>query len=126
MLLIVFVGILAGALTVVAFLVADPYALLDIHAFHQGLTTQTETASSEGGKLGLAPQRRIANLVDESCRAQGRLRLATASLADFGGCTPRRRLASTAFFIPKPDRPVQAVAPVTKRLYLTLTSRIRW
>jgi hypothetical protein len=45
--------LLAGALTVVAFLVADPYALLDIHAFHQGLTAQTETASSEGGKLGL-------------------------------------------------------------------------
>jgi hypothetical protein len=45
--------VLAGALTIAAFLVADPYALLDIHAFHKGLVTQTETASSEGGKLGL-------------------------------------------------------------------------
>jgi hypothetical protein len=45
--------VLAGALTVLAFLVADPYALLDSGAFHHGLTTQTETASSEGGKLGL-------------------------------------------------------------------------
>jgi hypothetical protein len=45
--------VLAGAAAVVAFLVADPYALLDAHAFHEGLTTQTETASSEGGKLGL-------------------------------------------------------------------------
>jgi hypothetical protein len=45
--------LLSGVLTVVAFLVADPYALLDVHAFHHGLTTQTETASSEGGKLGL-------------------------------------------------------------------------
>jgi hypothetical protein len=45
--------ILAGGLTILAFLVADPYALLDIHAFHEGLTAQTETASSEGGKLGL-------------------------------------------------------------------------
>ena len=47
---LVLAGILAGA----AFLVADPYALLDIHAFHQGLTTQASTASEEGGKLGAA------------------------------------------------------------------------
>src|SRR5205085_11439223 len=45
--------ILAGALAVLAFLIADPYALLDIHAFHKGLTTQASTASEEGGKLGL-------------------------------------------------------------------------
>jgi dolichyl-phosphate-mannose-protein mannosyltransferase len=45
--------LLAGVLTVAAFLVADPYALLDAGAFHQGLTTQTSTASEEGGKLGL-------------------------------------------------------------------------
>jgi hypothetical protein len=47
---LVLAGILAGA----AFLVADPYALLDIHAFHEGLTTQASTASEEGGKLGAA------------------------------------------------------------------------
>jgi len=45
--------ILAGALAVLAFLIADPYAVLDIHAFHKGLTTQASTASEEGGKLGL-------------------------------------------------------------------------
>src|SRR5262249_4585779 len=47
---LVLAGVCAGA----AFLIADPYALLDIHAFHKGLTTQASTASEEGGKLGAA------------------------------------------------------------------------
>ena len=36
------------------FLAANPYALLDHHAFRDGLEKQTETAGEEGGKLGLA------------------------------------------------------------------------
>jgi hypothetical protein len=47
---LVLAAVCAGA----AFLVADPYALLDVHAFHKGLTTQASTASEEGGKLGAA------------------------------------------------------------------------
>ena len=44
---------LAGALAVGGFLLANPYALLDARAFHDGLLKQTETAGDEGGKLGL-------------------------------------------------------------------------
>jgi hypothetical protein len=47
--------VLAAALTCGGFLAANPYALLDHHAFVDGLRKQTETASGdEGGKLGLA------------------------------------------------------------------------
>jgi hypothetical protein len=46
---------LAVALTLAGFLVANPYALLDHHAFwDDGIRKQTETAGDEGGKLGLA------------------------------------------------------------------------
>jgi hypothetical protein len=44
---------LAGGLAIVGFLVANPYALLDIHAFHGGLVKQSDTAGDGGGKLGL-------------------------------------------------------------------------
>ena len=44
-----------SALLVVAFLVFNPYALLDRHAFwNDGIRKQTEAAGDEGGKLGLA------------------------------------------------------------------------
>src|SRR3954454_22096776 len=47
--------VVAGALMVAAFLVANPYALLDHHAFWaDAIRKQTETAGHEGGKLGLA------------------------------------------------------------------------
>jgi hypothetical protein len=46
--------VLAGVLTVAGFLVANPYALLDWHAFLLDMRKQTETAGEEGGKLGLA------------------------------------------------------------------------
>jgi hypothetical protein len=39
---------------VAGFLAANPYALLDHHAFREGLEKQTSTAGDEGGKLGLA------------------------------------------------------------------------
>jgi hypothetical protein len=45
---------LTAALVCAGFLVANPYALLDHHAFVDGLRKQTETAGEEGGKLGLA------------------------------------------------------------------------
>jgi hypothetical protein len=44
--------VLAGVLSVGAFLVANPYALLDSGAFRQGLTQQSEAAGDAAGKLG--------------------------------------------------------------------------
>jgi hypothetical protein len=44
---------LAGALAVAAFLVANPYALLDPGAFRAGLAEQSQASSDGGGKLGL-------------------------------------------------------------------------
>lgn len=46
--------VLAGALALVAFLVANPYALLDFETFRAGLTKQSEASGDGGGKLGLA------------------------------------------------------------------------
>jgi hypothetical protein len=45
--------VLAGALSLAAFLVANPYALLDHGAFHQGLRHQSAAADDALGKLGL-------------------------------------------------------------------------
>jgi hypothetical protein len=46
---------ICAGLVCAGFLVANPYALLDHHAFIDGLQKQTETAAGdEGGKLGLA------------------------------------------------------------------------
>jgi hypothetical protein len=44
---------LAGALAAVAFVVANPYALLDWETFRDGLQQQSEASSDGGGKLGL-------------------------------------------------------------------------
>ena len=52
-------GDLRSALMCAGFLVANPYALLDHHAFLDGLRKQTETAGDEGGKLGLANSSRL-------------------------------------------------------------------
>jgi hypothetical protein len=44
----------AAALALAGFLIANPYALLDIHAFRGGLGQQSAAAGDGGGKLGLA------------------------------------------------------------------------
>ena len=44
---------LAGAVAVAAFVVANPYAVLDLPAFREGLSTQSTTSRDGGGKLGL-------------------------------------------------------------------------
>lgn len=44
--------LLAGVAALAAFLVANPYALLDFGAFHQGLSHQTTVADDALGKLG--------------------------------------------------------------------------
>jgi hypothetical protein len=44
--------VLAGAAALVAFLVADPYSVLDFHAFEQGLAHQSSLSGEAQGKLG--------------------------------------------------------------------------
>lgn len=44
---------LAGAAALAAFLVANPYALLDVSAFADGLSHQSDASADEAGKLGL-------------------------------------------------------------------------
>ena len=46
---------IAGAAALAAFLIANPYSLLDYHAFHSGLVHQTTVAGEAQGKLG-APE----------------------------------------------------------------------
>jgi hypothetical protein len=45
--------LLAGAVALVAFLVANPYAILDHHAFLDGLSHQSDASREAAGKLGL-------------------------------------------------------------------------
>ncbi len=44
--------VLAGAGALVAFLIADPYSVLDFHAFEQGLAHQSSLSGEVQGKLG--------------------------------------------------------------------------
>ncbi len=44
--------VLAGVAALVAFLVADPYSVLDLHAFGQGLAHQSSLSAEAQGKLG--------------------------------------------------------------------------
>ena len=48
--------VIAAVVAAVAFVVANPYALLDARAFGAGLTKQSATAADGGGKLGLGEQ----------------------------------------------------------------------
>jgi 4-amino-4-deoxy-L-arabinose transferase-like glycosyltransferase len=43
---------LAGAVALAAFLLADPYSLLDLHAFEQGIAHQSSLSGEAQGKLG--------------------------------------------------------------------------
>ncbi len=44
--------VLAGVAALVAFLVADPYSVLDLHAFEQGIAHQSSLSGEAQGKLG--------------------------------------------------------------------------
>ncbi len=44
--------VLAGAMALVAFAVANPYAVLDFHAFRQGIAHQSSVSAEAEGKLG--------------------------------------------------------------------------
>jgi hypothetical protein len=44
--------LLAGIVALAAFLIADPYAILDLHAFEQGIAHQSSLSGEAQGKLG--------------------------------------------------------------------------
>jgi hypothetical protein len=44
--------VLAGAAALVAFLIADPYSVLDLHAFEHGIAHQSSLSGETQGKLG--------------------------------------------------------------------------
>lgn len=48
--------LLAGVAALLAFLIANPYALLDFGSFKDGLTEQSSTSNDGGGKLGLTDE----------------------------------------------------------------------
>jgi hypothetical protein len=48
--------VVAGVVAAIAFVVANPYALLDFSAFKAGLSEQSAASSDGGGKLGLSDQ----------------------------------------------------------------------
>ncbi len=48
--------VIAAVVAAVAFVVANPYAVLDVRSFGAGLTKQSATAADGGGKLGLGEQ----------------------------------------------------------------------
>jgi hypothetical protein len=108
---------LTAALTLAGFLVFDPYALLDHHAFKEGLQQQTETAGDEGGKLGLADTNGWVYYLGTAGWGLGWLPSLAALGGGIGLLVRQRRLA--AVLLP---------APVLLFLYLGLESRFfaRW
>ena len=107
----------ALALMCAGFVAANPYALLDRHAFWDGIQKQTETAGEEGGKLGLANSTGWAYYLGTFTWGFGWLPSLLA-LGGIGGLIARhRRLAI-----------VLAPAPVLLFLYLGEQSRFfaRW
>ena len=106
----------ALALMCAGFLASNPYALLDRHAFWDGIQKQTETAGEEGGKLGLA-NTRLAYYLGTFTWGFGWLP-SLAALGGVGGLIARhRRLAI-----------MLAPAPILLFLYLGKQSRFfaRW
>jgi 4-amino-4-deoxy-L-arabinose transferase-like glycosyltransferase len=52
--------LLAGALALVAFVIANPYSVLDFKAFHAGITHQSQVSQEGEGKLGASREGGIA------------------------------------------------------------------
>jgi hypothetical protein len=102
---------LAVGLMLCGFLVANPYALLDRHAFwDDGIRKQTEAAGDEGGKLGLANTSGWWYYLTTSTWGLGWL----PSLAALGGVVARRPPA-LALRDPR-ARPLRAAAAAAARL----------
>jgi hypothetical protein len=85
--------LLAGVLALAGFLIANPYALLDLDAFREGLRHQSEASGDGGGKLGLSTDSGIVYYLGTATWGLGWLP-ALAALAGAAGLVWRdRRLA---------------------------------
>ena len=92
---------LAGVLALAAFLVANPYALLDYDAFRDGIEHQSETASGDGGgKLGLTQDSGILYYLGSATWGLGWLPALAALGGAIGLVLRDRRLA--AVLVPAP------------------------
>ena len=91
---------LAGVLAAAAFLLANPYALLDPDAFREGISRQSEASGDGGGKLGLATDSGVLYYLGTATWGLGWLP-ALAALGGAAGLVLRdRRLA--AVLVPAP------------------------
>src|SRR6185436_8367662 len=85
--------VLAGALALAGFVVANPYSVLDLSAFREGLSHQSEASGDGGGKLGLSTESGIVYYLGTATWGLGWLP-ALAALGGAIGLTLRdRRLA---------------------------------
>ena len=108
---------LAGGLAVLAFLVANPYALLDAAAFREGLREQSAASGDGGGKLGLEQTSGILYYLESTTWGLGWLPALAAVGGAIGLAVRDRRLA--LILVP---------APVVFLLFMGLQDRFfaRW
>jgi hypothetical protein len=92
--------VLAGAVTIAAFLAANPYALLDFTAFRDGLNHQTTAADDALGKLGLTQDNGVAYYLWTFTWGMGWVPLLAAIGGAFALVRDERRL--TAVLAPAP------------------------
>jgi hypothetical protein len=91
---------LAGVLAVAAFIVANPYSILDWNDFTDGLQHQSEASGDAAGKLGLTQSSGILYYVGSATWGLGWLPLAAAAGGAVGMLLRDRRLA--AVLVPAP------------------------
>ncbi len=89
----------AGALTILAFLVLNPYALLDFSEFRRGLAEQSATSGDGGGKLGLADTSGVRYYASTLTWGLGWLPL-VAALGGAGGLVRRDRRTALVLLAP--------------------------
>ena len=91
---------LAAVLAVAAFLLANPYALLDLDAFREGIGRQSEASGDGGGKLGLSTDSGVLYYLGTATWGLGWLPAVAALGGAIGLALSDRRLA--AVLVPAP------------------------
>jgi hypothetical protein len=92
--------VLAGVLALAGFLAANPYALLDMDAFREGIRHQSEASSDGAGKLGATQDSGILYYLSTTTWGLGWLPALFALAGAIGLCVRDRRLA--AVLLPAP------------------------
>ena len=108
---------LAGGLAILAFVIANPYALLDAAGFREGLQQQSEASGDGGGKLGLEQTSGLAYYLGTTTWGLGWLPALAALGGAIGLAVRDRRLAL-----------VLVPAPVVFLVFMGLQDRFfaRW